>query len=167
MAINVTAANQQAAEIAGKISQLRSARNNLAKYKSELQSNWQGQEVGLFVQSIDTEIAKIDALIGTMSSLSSDIRNAAAAIRREEEAAAKAAAERAAYQQRQAQARSAYNAACNALDAIARERATIVEQMRNTKSLATMALLNLKLIEIDSRLSEAQEVCNQCRLALG
>lgn len=167
MAINVNAANQQAAEIAAKVNRLRMARNELGQYRTELQSNWQGQEVGLFVQSIDAEIAKIDALIGTLNSIGTDIRNTAAAIKREEEAAAKAAAEKAAQQKRMAQARSAYNAACNALDAIVRERETIVEQMRNTKSLATMTVLNMKLIEIDKRLSDAQEVCNQCRLALG
>lgn len=167
MAIDVNAANQQAAEIAGKISQLKTARNSLAKYKSDLQSNWVGQEVGLFVQSINAEIAKIDTLLGTLNSLSSDIRQAAAEIRQEEEAAAKAAAARAAQDSQRAQARSAYNAACNTLDAIAKERDKVVEQMRNTKSPATMLKLNLKLIEIDNRLSDAQEVCNKCRLALG
>ncbi len=166
MAINVTAANQQAAEIAGKIAQLRSARSSLVKYKTDLWSNWQGQEVGLFAQSIDAEIAKIDALIGSLDGISSDIKIAAAAIQREEEAAARAAAERAAQQHRRAQARNAYNAACSAVDTIVREREAVVEQMRNTKSLATLTLLNLKLIEIDNRLSDAQAVCDQCRMAL-
>lgn len=167
MAINVTKANQQAAEIAGKISQLRNAKNNLLKYKSDLLSNWQGQEVGLFTQSIDNEIAKIDALLGTLNNLSTDIRNAAAAIHREEEAAARAAAEAAARQQRMAQARSAYNAACNALDSIMQERNQIIEQMRNTRSMSTMVALNEKLMEIDQRLEAAQAACDQCRAALG
>lgn len=166
MAINVTKANQQAAEIASRVGQLRSARSSLVKYKSELQANWQGQEVGLFVQSADITIAKIDALIGSLNTLSSDIRNAASAIQREEKAAEEAAAANAARQQRLTEARNAYNASCNALDAITKERQALVEQMRNTKSLKTMTSLNKQLVEIDKRLAAAQEECNRCRSAL-
>ncbi len=167
MAINVTAANQQAAEIAGKIGQLRSARNSLAQYRSQLQTNWQGQEVGLFVESVDREIRKIDTLIGSLNGLSNDIRRAAEEIRREEEAAARAAAARAEQQRRAAQARSAYNAACSRLDEVARERDVIIQKMRNTKSKKTMADLNAQLAELDKRIMEAQEACNRCRMALG
>lgn len=166
MAINVTKANQQASEIAGKVGQLRKARSSLLKYKSELQSNWQAKEVGLYEQSLDAAIARIDALIGSLNSLSNDIKAAAKAIRQEEIAAEEAAAARAAKQQQLAQARSAYNASCDALDAIAKERAALVQQMRNTRSTATMELLNQQLIEIDKKLAAAQEACNQCRMAL-
>lgn len=166
MAINVTAANNQAAEIACEIGRLRSARNYLEKYKSELQANWQGQEVGLFVQSLDISISKIDALIGSLSNLGTDIRNVASTIQREEKAAAEAAAASAARQRQMAQARSAYNSSCDALDAIVREREALVEQMRNTKSMRTMMVLNEQLIEIDKKLAAAQEECNRCRAAL-
>lgn len=167
MAINVTRANTQAAEIAGKVNQLRNARNLLQKYKNELRSNWQGIEVGLFIESIDGEIRKIDALLGTLSNLSTDIRNAAEAIRREEEAAERAAAERAAQQRRAAQARQAYNAACDAVEEIIKERKKIIAKMRNTNSWLTMLKLNEDLKEIDERLSDAQDVCDRCRSALG
>ena len=165
MAINVTRANQQAAEIAGKVAELRIAKNHLLKYKSELQCNWQGREVGLFVQSVDDSIAKINALLGTLTTLSNDIKTTADAIYREEKAAEEAAAARAAQERKMAQARQAYNAACNELDVIIKERAALLEQMRNTKSVKTMVALNEKLIEIDKRLADAQEVCNRCREA--
>ena len=167
MAINVTAANQQAAEIAAKITQLKTARNALHKYRTELLSNWQSIEVDLFLESIDAEIRKIDILMRSLQDLSNDIRNTAAEIHREEEAAAQAAAAQAARQRQQARARSAYNEACAQLDTIAKERDKIIQQMRNTKSLKTMISLNEKLIEIDKKLSDAQQVCERCRLALG
>ena len=107
MAVNVTQANYQAAQIEGKVQQLRSARNALASYRSELQGNWQSQEVGLILQSVDGQIAELDRLLGSLNNLATDIRRAAAEIRREEEAAARAAAERAARERQQAQARGA------------------------------------------------------------
>lgn len=167
MAVNVTQANYQAAQIEEKVQQLRSARGALSSYRSELQGNWQSQEVGLILQSVDAEIAALDRLLGTLNNLAADIRKAAADIQREEEAAARAAAERAARQRQQAQARSAYNAACENLDAITRERNEIVLRMQNTRSLKTMAQLNEQLAEIDRRLEQAQQECDRCRLALG
>lgn len=166
MAINVTRAKQQAAEIAGEISQLRSAKAKLITYKSELQANWRGQEVGLFAQSIDAQIAKIDALLGSLDSLSADIHSTAMEIQREEKAAAEAAAARAAHQQQLEKARNAYNQACDAMDSIAKEREAIITQMRNTRSLVTMGKLNEQLKEIDQRMHQAQEACEQCRIAL-
>lgn len=167
MAINVTKANNQAAEIARDVEKLRRARNRLIKYKTDLQQNWQAAEIGLFVESIDAEIRKIDALLSTLSNLSTDIKNAAEAIRREEEAAERAAAARAAQQQKAAQARQAYNNACDALEDIVKERREIVAKMRNTKSWITRWQLNEQLEEIDKRLSDAQDVCDKCRAALG
>lgn len=166
MAINVTKANQQAAEIADKIGQLRNAKSSLQKYKAELQANWQGKETGLFIEGIDNTIAKIDALLGSLNNLSNNIRAAAREIDQEEKAAAQAAAARAARQQRLAQARNDYNRACETLDSIAKERAAVVAQMRNTKSMKTMAELNMLLIKIDQRLMAAQDACEMCRAAL-
>lgn len=167
MAVNVTQENYQAAQIEEKVQQLRSARNALSSYRSELQGNWQSQEVGLILQSVDGQIAELDRLLGSLNNLASDIRRAAAEIRREEEAAARAAAERAARERQQAQARGAYNAACENLDAITRERAEIVLRMQNTRSSKTMAQLNEQLADIDRRLELAQQECDRCRLALG
>lgn len=167
MAVNVTQANYQAAQIEGKVQQLRNARGALSSYRSELQGNWQSQEVGLILQSVDGQIAELDRLLGSLNNLATDIRRAAAEIRREEEAAARAAAERAARERQQAQARGAYNAACENLDAITRERAEIVLRMQNTRSSKTMAQLNEQLADIDRRLELAQQECDRCRLALG
>lgn len=166
MAINVSVANQQAAEIAAKISDLRDSRTKLHTYRAELDASWQGREVGLFDQAIDQAIRKIDILIGEMTAISDDVRKAASDIDREEKAAAAAAAQRAAQQQRAAEARAEYNRCCDVLDQISEERKEIVRMMSNTKSKNTMAALNVKLMEIDERMAQAQNACEQCRMAV-
>ncbi len=104
MAINVNAANNQAAQLNDNISKLRDAKKQMQAYRSSVSNNWQGKEVTYILTAIDRVIGDIDSTIRNLESLSSDIKSTAAQIKREEDAAvARAAAERAAAERAAAQ----------------------------------------------------------------
>lgn len=126
MAINVTAANNQAAQLNNNISKLRDAKRQMQAYRSSVSNNWQGREVTYILTAIDRVIGEIDSAIRNLDSLSGDIKTVAAQIKREEDAAAAAARARAAKQQRIRVAQEAYDKARNELD-------DLVERMEETE----------------------------------
>lgn len=88
MAINVSAANGLASQLASYTTQLTQARNYLSGYKNSLNSAWQAPEMAYINKAIDQTVADINNALNQLNPLSNDIRNAADEIRREEEAAA-------------------------------------------------------------------------------
>lgn len=126
MAINVSAANTQAAQLNDNISKLRDAKRKMQAYRSSVSNNWKGKEVTYILTAIDRVMADIDSAIRNLDSLGTDIRNAAAQIKREEDAAAARA--RAAKQQRIQAAQSAYDAACNELNSLHEARNRLLER---------------------------------------
>ncbi|MBQ6264642.1 MAG: WXG100 family type VII secretion target [Clostridia bacterium] len=109
MSIDFNLANNQAAQLRAYADQLRSAKNDLYKYKDTLVSAWRGTEAKSVIASIDAQTAKIDKVIKELESLSSNVQSTAASIKRQEEAAAAAArakAERERREREQAAARA-------------------------------------------------------------
>lgn len=125
MAINVNAANTQAAQLNNNSAKLRDAKRQMQAYRSSVSNNWQGREVTYILTAIDRVIGDIDSAIRNLDSLSGDIKTVAAQIKREEDAAAAAARAR---QRRIQQAQSNYDNACNELNQLMEARNRLLEQ---------------------------------------
>ena len=61
MAINVSAANSQAAQLNDNIAKLRSAKKQMQAYRASVSNNWQSKEVSYILNAIDQVIGDIDA----------------------------------------------------------------------------------------------------------
>ncbi len=132
MSIDINLANNQAAQLRAYADQLRSAKNDLYKYKDTIVSAWRGTEAKSVIASIDAQTAKIDKVIKELESLSSNVQSTAASIKRQEEAAAAAARERAERERREREQAAARAAA-------AREQAAKAERERQAKAQAQAA----------------------------
>lgn len=141
MAMDVTAANQQALQLASCADELRQAKNQLLSYNSSLGANWQGEEVKYILQAIDQNVAKINKLIAELEDLSGDVKSAAAAIKREEDAAAEAARKKAA-QEKAAKENAAKEKA--AQEQAAREKAQRIAQAQKAYDEAQAELKRLQ-----------------------
>ena len=53
MAINVSAANSQAAQLNDNIAKLRSAKKQMQAYRASVSNNWQSKEVSYILNAID------------------------------------------------------------------------------------------------------------------
>ncbi len=122
MAINVNAANNQAAQLNNNIAKLRDAKRQMQAYRSSVSDNWQGKEVTYILTAIDRVIGEIDSAIRNLDSLSGDIKSVAAQIKREEDAAAAAARVKAEKQERIRVAQAAYDDARSELDDLVDKR---------------------------------------------
>lgn len=158
MAINVNAANYQAAQINDNISKLRDAKRRMQAYRSSISNNWQGKEVAYILTAIDRVIEDIDSTISNMGSLSTDIKNTAAQIKREEDAAAAAARAKAAKQQRIRAAQSAYDNARDELDDLVEKKERLEASMRNANLYTKLRLMN----ELDALNEEIQKAESKC-----
>lgn len=163
MAINISVANNQAAQLHEYTVTLQRTKQQLSYYKSILTANWQGSEVGYFVQSIDKAIAQINAVINELNATANDIKNAADAIRREEEAAAAARA-RAEKQRRIAIAEREYNEANNELSELLESRDEFVKKTKGKRSLSKKE--KDALDELNKKIAEAEKKCNDRKNAL-
>lgn len=195
MAINVNAANNQAAQLNDNVSKLRDAKRQMQAYRSSVSNNWQGKEVTYILTAIDQVIGDIDSAIRNLDSLSGDIKSVAAQIKREEDAAAaaKAAAERAAAAARAAAARaeaaraeaarasqakqqkisaaqSSYDKACRDLDALKNQKKQLEKDIKKA-SIFTRWLLQNQLDELNKTIktaeSKVQSTYNALRAAKG
>lgn len=166
MAINVTAANQQANNLYGNIDQLRAARQNLAAYKEVLTANWQGEEVGYYVTAIDQVIGEINTAISNIESLTNDIKTVAAQIQKEEQAAAAAAARAAAAAAAKAAQQARINAAKNEYDQANAALEQLLKQYEDLKKKISKAsfwnkpLLKTQMDGLDEMIRKARETCN-------
>lgn len=195
MAINVSTANNQAAQLNDNISKLRDAKRQMQAYRSSVSNNWQGREVTYILTAIDRVIGDIDSTIRNLDSLSDDIKSVASQIKREEDAAAaaaraaaeRAAAERAA-QQRAAAARaeaeranqakqqrintaqSNYNKACSDLNALKSQKSKLERDLRNSNIFTRWGIQN-QLDEVNKKIKTAenkvQSTYNALRAAKG
>lgn len=195
MAINVSAANTQAAQLNDNISKLRDAKRQMQAYRSSVSNNWQGKEVTYILTAIDRVIGDIDSAIRNLDSLSDDIKSVASQIKREEDAAAaaaraaaeRAAAERAA-QQRAAAARaeaeranqakqqrintaqSNYNKACSDLNDLKSQKSKLERDLRNS-NIFTRWGIQSQLDEVNRKIksaeSKVQSTYNALRAAKG
>lgn len=195
MAINVSAANSQAAQLNDNISKLRDAKRQMQAYRSSVSNNWQGKEVTYILTAIDRVIGDIDSAIRNLDTLSDDIKSVASQIKREEDAAAaaaraaaeRAAAERAA-QQRAAAARaeaeranqakqqrintaqSNYNKACSDLNALKSQKSKLERDLRNSNIFTRWSIQN-QLDEVNKKIksaeSKVQSTYNALRAAKG
>lgn len=84
MGVDVNRANGQAAQLKQYAEQLRAAKKNLQKYKTEITLNWVGKETAYIHTGIDQSIAQIDAVISQLETIQGDIVNTATQIRQEE-----------------------------------------------------------------------------------
>jgi len=194
MAINVSAANSQAAQLNDNIAKLRDAKRQMQAYRSSVSNNWQGKEVTYILTAIDRVVGDIDSAIRNLDSLSDDIKSVASQIKREEDAAAaaraaaeRAAAERAA-QQRAAAARaeaeranqakqqrintaqSNYNKACSDLNALKSQKSKLERDLRNSNIFTRWSIQN-QLDEVNKKIksaeSKVQSTYNALRAAKG
>lgn len=195
MAINVSAANNQATQLIDNISKLRDAKKKMQAYRASVSNNWQGKEVTYILTAIDRVIEDINSAIRNLESLSTDIKSVASQIKREEDAAAaaaraaaeRAAAERAA-QQRAAAARaeaeranqakqqrintaqSNYNKACSDLNALKSQKSELERDLRNSNIFTKWGIQN-QLDEVNRKIksaeSKVQSTYNALRAAKG
>lgn len=176
MAINVNAANSQAAQLNDNITKLRDAKRQLQAYRSSVSNNWQGKEVTYILTAIDEVMGEVDSAIRNLDSLSTDIRSAAAQIKREEDAAAaaaraaaeRAAAERAAAAQAEAEraeqarqqkigeAQSNYDKACRELDALNRQKKDLEKEIKKAFLFKKMQLED-QLDELNCSIRNAEK----------
>lgn len=162
MAINVTAAIQQANNLYGNIDKLRAARQNLIAYKEAITANWQGEEVGYYVSAIDQVVGEINAAMGNIESLTNDIKTVAAQIQREEQAAAAAAAAAAAKAAKQARitaAQNEYNKAYEELQKLLELQEKLRKEIKKASGLVK-ATLKSQLSALETLVSRAQDTCN-------
>ena len=180
MAINVSAANTQAAQLIDNISKLRDAKRQMQAYRYSISNNWQGKEVTYILTAIDRVIGDIDGAIRNLDSLSDDIKSVALQIKREEDAAAaaaraaaeRAAAERAAQQraaavraeaeranqakqQRINTAQSNYNKACSDLNALKSQKSKLERDLRNSNIFTRWGIQN-QLDEVNRKIKSAE-----------
>lgn len=195
MAINVSAANNQAAQLNDNISKLRDAKRQMQAYRASVSNNWQGKEVTYILIAIDRVIGDIDSAIRNLDSLSDDIKSVASQIKREEDAAAaaaraaaeRAAAERAA-QQRAAAARAeaeranqakqqrintaqnTYDKACRDLDALKSQKKQLEKDIKKANIFTKWKLEN-ELEDLNKKIktaeSKVQSTYNALRAAKG
>lgn len=149
MSIDINLANNQAAQLRAYADQLRTAKNDLYKYKDTIVSAWRGAEAKSVIASIDAQTVKIDKVIKELESLSSNVQSTAASIKRQEEAAAAAARAKAERERREREQAAARAAA-------AREQAAKAEKERQAKAQAQAAATAKQ-----SRINTAQNNYNQ------
>lgn len=168
MAINVTAAKNQANQIVDNVSHLRQARTQLVNYKNCLNQYWQAKEVPYMVKSIDQVISQIDGIIRDIESVGRDIKSTADTIKREEEAAAAAAAAaraRAEKQKRIQNAQYAYNKAYNEFRAISEKKENLEKQIKKASFFEKIKLLQ-ELEQVEKDFEKAEKKKNSCYSAL-
>lgn len=84
MGIDVGSAHMRAGQLTQYVGWLESSKRKMQKYKSQINSNWSGVEVGGINIAIDQVIASINQAIGELNQISRDVVNTANAIRAEE-----------------------------------------------------------------------------------
>ena len=165
MAINVSAANNQAAQLADNITKLRDAKRQMQAYRSSVSNNWQGREVTYILTAIDRVIGDIDSAIRNLESLSSDIKSVAAQIKREEDAAAAAARAQAAKQQQIRAAQNAYDTACRELNDLTAEKEKLEAKIRKA-SVRDKLRLTDELTALNKKIEKAKSKCDTTYNAL-
>ncbi len=160
MAINVSAANNQAARLNDNISKLRDAKRQMQAYRSSVSNNWQGKEVTYILTAIDQVIGNIDGAIRNLDSLSGDIKNVAAQIKREEDAAAAAAQARAAKQQRIRTAQNAYDHAREELDDLIERRERLEKKMKEASFFDKLRIFD-ELQDLNKEIEKAEKKCQE------
>lgn len=155
MAINVNAANNQAAQLTNNITKLHDAKKQMQQYRASVSNNWQGKEVSYILTAIDRVIGDIDSAIRNLDSLSGDIRTVAAKIKREEDAAAAAARARAAKQQQIRVAQNAYDTARNELNDLMETRERLLE-LYSKAAFRDRARLYSQIKELEQTIQRAE-----------
>lgn len=164
MSIDINLANNQAAQIRAYADQLRSAKNDLYKYKDTLISAWRGTEVKSVIASIDAQTAKIDKVIKELESLSNNVQSTAASIKRQEDAAA-AAARAKAERERQERARAEAAARAAASANAARQSRINTAQNNYNQAVAEKDNLERQKKSIEDRLKKANFISKPALIA--
>ncbi len=152
MAINVSAANSQAAQISNESDRLKVAKAHLCSYRDALRSSWQADETAYYIRAINDAIDKIDKAIRDMQSLSGDIKNTAAQIKREEE-------------ERIRRAQIAYDDARRNLDKLRQHRQNLINDLGNYAP-AAQAGVRGAIQALESQIVTAERNCNSKYTAL-
>ena len=183
MAIDVSAAQVQSARIKDAVEELNTAISKLSNYRSEIQTNWKGEEAAYICKAIDQTIEKLRALKTQMSAVATSVVNTAKAIQKEEKAAkekaereAKAKAEKeaaerekkqkeqAAKNQRIAEAQKAYDEVLAKRDEIRKSLDDLEKRIKKASALTRVSLTAQKVsleIELDiwnEKLADAEKV---------
>ena len=164
MAINISAATNQASQLWGYADRLQQAKNQLNSYKSSLSSNWQGNEVPHIMQGIDKAIMQIDAVMRDLRNIANDVNSTAATIKREEDAEAAAARARIAKQRQIAAAQTAYNSAYDELADLTKAKDDMLKKMRNSISLKFKYKEEFEKLE--EKIEIAEKKFEECKNAL-
>lgn len=88
--IDVGSANARANELRGYASNLREASRLLEQYQTDIQSNWQAQEVIFYISAINNAQKRLSSAASELESIASSVSSTASQIRAEEEAAERA-----------------------------------------------------------------------------
>ena len=158
MAINVSVANNQAAQLRTQADRLRSAKRDLQSYKEQVVSSWKGPEVGYVLLALEQQIQRIDESVRELDSLANGVSGAAAAIKRREEAEAAAQRAREEKQRRIQNARADYNAACAEKASIENEIRLLTQRMKKAK-MGELSRLVLQAGQLNAKLQDAENRC--------
>lgn len=148
--IDVGSANVRASELRSYASNLRSAYNLLEQYQTEIQINWQAQEVAFYVSAINNVQARLNSAAAELDSIASSVSSTASQIRAEEEAAERARREaeerarREAEEQARREAEAAAAAAAAAAQAEAEAAAAAVTKVTKAVLNSSSRYLSLK-----------------------
>lgn len=135
--IDVGSANSRANELRNYASNLRSAYNLLEQYQTEIQSNWQAQEVAYYVAAINNVQSRLSSAATELDSIASSVSSTASQIRAEEEAAERARREAEERAKREAEERARREAEAAAAAEAERQRreaetAAVAKNVTNT-----------------------------------
>lgn len=103
--IDVGSANIRAYELCCYAGDLRMAYSLLEQYQSEIESNWQAQEVAYYVAAINNVQQRINRVAGELESVAGTVSSTASQIRAEEEECARREAEERARREAEERAR--------------------------------------------------------------
>ena len=165
MSIDINLANSQAAQLRSYADQLRSAKNDLYKYKDTIVSAWRGAEARGIIASIDAQTARIDRVIAELESLSSNVQSTAASIKKQEDAAAAAAKAKAEKQNRINAAQKNYNQALEEKDRLEQEQRDVASKITKTSLLKSAPLL-ARFSELVNLIEQAQKRVEEALKAL-
>ncbi len=163
MAININVANNQANQLEGSISDLRTARNKLITYRTSISNNWQGKEVGYILTAIDNLVREIDSAMNNLDSLSRDIKATASQIKKEEDAAEARA--RAAKQRRIDSLQNDYNEAKEEVASLLEKKEELVSKLSKA-SLRDKLIITNELQKLNEEIRQAEDHCKNIYIKL-
>ena len=149
MAMDVSRANAQAANLSSCSSELNRAMNLLNSYKSNILNNYQSSEVPSIVSEINSIIKLINGAMNELNSVGNAVRTSAKNIRNQELTRIRAA-------------QNALNAAKASLDNLTKRRKRLNEQMRYITDQNELNKFRKQQLILNKQILDAQRKYNKC-----